>query len=451
MSIKSRFLKARILEYLEYDSTTFRWVLAEAATVAGTSLWPFDTGKAFSILSRIHRGGGSARATRRIQRLLAAEIASGRGGPASRLRRHFDLHIEASLGGGLANVLKSDPSKLFKYRVIVIKSPRDRERGVIVVDYSYIFPLFAALFDLTAIGQRYHIVLEPSWRGLCTADILCYSNFEFPVFVETIEPRDTAFLESLGANFVVVPTAANWWVDHRRIAAVPGVQKDLDVVMVAGWSGVKRHWRFFKILRDLRSRGHVLKVALVGYKQDKDIATIAEEASHFGVRDQVELHEDLPLEGVNQLLSRSRVHVLWSRKEGANRAIVEALFADVPVIAREGLGYGHPYPYINESTGRFATEQTLADAILEVIRQPQRYSPRAWALENMSPQRATSILDEAISRSCRQRGEPWTGGIAVKTVQLSTQQYWNPADAPSFDEDYAWLGSQVRPDHASFG
>ena len=444
MSVSTRLMKSVALEYLEYDSVPFRWALAQGSVLAGQALWARDVAKAFPILSRIHRSGGSKSATRRIEQILAAGIAKGRGGATSPLRTYFDQHIEGATRGHLADALVADPGKLFKYRVIVTRSPRDGERGVIVVDYSYIFPLFAALFDLPAIAERYHIVLEPSWRGLCTADILCYANYDFPVFVQTVEPRDTAFLNALDANFVTVPIAANWWVDHRVVAPVPGTEKDLDVVMVAGWSEVKRHWRFFKVLAGLKADGHRLKVALVGYPQDKKREAIEDEARHFGVRDQLELHEKLPIDQVNRLLTRAKVHVLWSRKEGANRALIEALFADVPVIARQGLGYGYAYPYVNERTGRFATEASLGRTILEVIGAPERFSPRAWALANMSCQQATGVLDGVIGRTCAARGEPWTGGMAIKTVQLSHQQYWDPADAARFEDDYAFLLEHVR-------
>ena len=282
------------------------------------------------------------------------------------------------------------------YRVLVLKSPGERERGVITVDYSYIFSLFAGLFDVEAIARDYYIVLEPSWRGLCTADILSYSRYDFPVFVETIEPRDIAFVNALRSNLTTVPVAANWWVDHRLVKPDPTVRRDIDVIMVAAWSAVKRHWRFFRVLADSKRRGHRLNVALVGYPMDRRRQDIEHEAQICGVRDQLQLHERLPLEEVGRLLARSRAHLLWSRKEGANRAIIEALFADVPIIVREGLGYGHAYPYVNSSTGVFANERTLGDRLLEIVHSSNTFHPREWALANMSCQRATEILEARI-------------------------------------------------------
>jgi hypothetical protein len=158
----------------------------------------------------------------------------------------------------------------------------------------------------------------------------------------------------------------------------------------------------------------------------------------------VTIHEKLSLEDVGGLLARSRVHVLWSRKEGANRAIVEALFADVPIVVRAGLSYGHAYPYVNGETGRFADEATLGDVLLEMLATPERFHPRAWAMANMSCQRATEILGATLRAHAAARGEPWTRDLVVKTVHLDSQRYWDPADKDRFASDYAFLKTQQR-------
>jgi len=59
-----------------------------------------------------------------------------------------------------------DPRRLIGSRVLVVKTARPGERGVLVVDYSYVFPLMAGLFDLAAIADRYTLVLEPSWAAV---------------------------------------------------------------------------------------------------------------------------------------------------------------------------------------------------------------------------------------------------------------------------------------------
>ncbi len=430
-----RLLRSAALEYLEYDATILQQVLSLGGVAAAAALWGAgQDDRAFTLASRIHRSGHSSLAARVVEQALRTR----------NLRDYFDAHIARSVRRPDAAQMVANPSMLFGYRALVTKRARDRERGVLVLDYSYIFPMFAALFDIEAIAKRYHIVLEPSWRGLCTADVLAYSRLDFPVMVQTIEPRDVAFVKALRSNLTTVPIAANWWIDHRLIQPVPAAERDIDVVVVASWSAVKRHWRLFHALARLRRRGHRLRVALVGYPSDKTRAEIEAEARYFGVDDQIEIHERVSLAEVGALYARSKVHVLWSRKEGANRAVIESLFADVPVVVRRGLSYGYHYPYINDQTGAFADEEELGDVLLDVIANRNRYRPREWAMANMTCQRATEILEQALREQSRLAGEPWTEGLAVKVSRLETQGYWNPDDGARFREDYAFLEAQVR-------
>jgi glycosyltransferase involved in cell wall biosynthesis len=225
---------------------------------------------------------------------------------------------------------------------------------------------------------------------------------------------------------------------------LPEKRRDIDVIMVAAWASIKRHWRFFRTLAVLRRRGHRLRVALVGYRYDKTIDDIRAQASYFGIGDQVELFERLSQREVSALLSRSKVHVLWSRRECANRAIVEAMLADVPVIVRSGLTFGFPYPYINDQTGRFVEERALGDAILEMLDHRDSYSPRQWVLEHMTCQKATAVVEAAVRAVAARAGEPWTAGLVLRTSSLDTQKYWDPADRDRFADDYRFLEACIR-------
>jgi glycosyltransferase involved in cell wall biosynthesis len=274
---------------------------------------------------------------------------------------------------------------------------------------------------------------------------LAYSRFDFPVLVQTIEPRDISFIDGLGTNLSTVPTAANWWIDYRVIKPASAGKRDIDVIVVAAWSAVKRHWRLFRALAQLRKRDRALRVALVGYPSDKTRSDLEEEARYFGIADQIEYHENIPLAEVARLYARSKVHVLWSRKEGANRAVIESLFADVPVIVRQGLSYGYHYPYINQQTGTFATEDDLAEVLVETIANRGQYRPREWVMANMTCQRATSILEDAVRTLAVRSGETWTEGLTAKTSRLETQGYWNVEDKTKFERDYAFIAEQLRP------
>ena len=404
---------------------------------------------AWKTATMIHRAGVSSAVDRRVEGALGEGMRAGSKAAAG-LDRYLDQVAEHTIAAFLATPGQS-PQRLVGTRLLVVKAHKPGEKGVLVADYNHVFPLLRRLFDVEAIAARYHIVLEPSWVGYCTPEILDASRIRPVPFVQTVEPRDRDFLLKLSPPLVpVFPVAANGWVDHRHVPALPREKRDIDVVMVAAWASYKRHAAFFKALSGLRSRGHRLKVALVGYPQDFTLADILAQAESFGVRDQLEPHESIPRDAVAAMLARSRVHVLWSRREGSGRAIIEAMFADVPVILRDGFNFGHQYAYINRHTGRFASEDTLGDAILQLIEDPQ-ISPRAWALEHLTCQHSTALLESVVRETAVASGEPWTEGLVPKVSALHQQEYWNPDDRNRFAQDYAFLISAIRPRPADTG
>jgi hypothetical protein len=145
------------------------------------------------------------------------------------------------------------------------------------------------------------------------------------------------------------------------------------------------------------------------------------------------------------LLNRTKVNLLWSRREGSNRAIIEGFAAGVPGILREGFNYGYRYPHINAATGAFASERELPDRLLEMVRFHERYDPRSWVMQTMTPQLATVAIDENIARYASRTGEKWTTGqLAVKVTSLHSMAYWDEAERPRFEADYVFLRSALR-------
>ena len=439
LRLKLRYLR----EYLSFDSRLF----LRASAVAGLALsWLLLMGgrryKAFLLLSAVHRGNWSKTADRIVERLFRNELSGNhRQGTRSRVLRHHISAIQPSPG---TDAFFHHPEKLIGKRLLVLKPPVEREKGIVLIDYSFTFPMVARFFDLERIADRYHIVIEPSWSGYCDLDVLCYAAYDFPVFVEAFEPRDAQVVRSVAANLIPVQTSTNWWVDHRIMRPLDGVPKDRDLVMIASWARFKRHARFFAALRRLQRRGHRLSVSLLGYGTPRQLADISREAEYYGVRDQVEFFEWLKPEEVNYQLNRAKVNVIWSRKEGVNRAIVEGMFAGVPCILREGFNYGYPYPYVNEHTGRFANEATLPEVVLDLLESHREYAPRDWVMSNMSCQRATEIVAATVRDEAVRRGEPWTTDPVVKVCYLNDMRYWDEADRNRFAPDYAFLKSTLR-------
>jgi glycosyltransferase involved in cell wall biosynthesis len=441
-SLGRKLLKARVSEYLFFDSLLFRMALAVGGTVAGLLLYLYgQTRRGFELLARLHRANYFRWAGRPAQRLTRSAAHHKAGHP---LLKVYEEYVERLAPTVATEKYFEVPDRIFMYFALVLKSARPGEKGVIVLEYNYILPTFARLFDVPRIAERYHLVLEPTWSGYCTLDVLTYSQYDFPVFVQAHEPRDAAFVDGLDANLVSVPTSTNWWVDHRLFRPLPGVKKDIDILMIAAWGRYKRHHRFFAGLRSLRRAGHRPHVVLLGYPINLSKDDILQEAQYYGVADQVEIQEYAPYARINEYLNRSKVNVVWSRREGVNRAIVEGMFAGVPCLVREGFNYGHKYSYINEHTGRYSTEHGLPEALLWMIENHQRFSPRDWVMANMSCQKATEILAERIRARALNDGEPWTEGLAVKTNELNGMLYWDPAERQRFEADYAYLATAVR-------
>jgi glycosyltransferase involved in cell wall biosynthesis len=435
---------AAVRELLSYD-------LGPAARPAARLLWtaarallalPSTAANAAGVrlMMRLHTAALSPVIDDKVTDWLSRGLRDQRG-RAQEIDDLFDQTIAEGVAAFKA-APNPEPDRLIGSRIFVVKSAHSGERGVLLIDYQYVFPLLAGLFDINRIVDRYDLVLEPSWAGACTPEILLFTRLSRPVYVQTIEPRDHRFLNALDSNLRVVPLAANWWLDPGP--EPPVGERDIDVVMVAAWADIKRHWRVFKALKKLRLSGHRLKVVLVGYKYDRTRQDIESLAAHFGLQDQVTTYERIPQPEVAALLARSKVHVLWSRRECANRAIIEAMLADVPVLVREGLTFGHRYPYINDQTGRFVAERDLADALLDMTRHRGSFSPREWVVRHMTCEQSTRVLESQLRREAIVRGEPWTTGLVVRSSALDTQRYLEPSDRETLNADYEFLRTTVR-------
>jgi glycosyltransferase involved in cell wall biosynthesis len=440
MTVWRQLARARLRELLQFDSTIAGFVTATIA-LAGAAVCSATGrhGRALALLTTAHRATMARLIRAPIERLLKQP-------PAPLVARRFNAAYDEYLQSITTSDPHRQPAKLLGTRVMVVKSPGPNERGVLVIDYTYTFPILARYFDLDRLCQRFYIVLEPSWVGFCTPEILVYSRLREPVFFETNEPVDIQFLSRVSKNFVHVQAQGNCWVDHRIFRPAEGVAKDVDVSMVSAWADYKRHAGVFAALARLRRQGTKLRTLLIGYAGDGTLTRddVARQARYFGVADQVELQENLATEEVTRQLSRSKVHVLWSRREGFNRAIIEAMLTGVPAILRAGHNYGQHYPYINPQTGSFADESTLPSVLLHMTEHHHHYDPRGWVMANMTPQIATARLNETVKQVALSRGESWSSDIVVRTVQLKRAPYWNPEDAARFAGDYAYLASLIR-------
>lgn len=395
---------------------------------------------AFELRAAIHRGGRSVKISSVIASEIRQDIRPSSPRPAP-LRRLLADHARTLRREPHSAKFFDDPSRLLGPTALVMKSPERNEPGVLNILYSYALPLFFRLFDIQRISKRYVIVLEPSWSGYCNADVLCYIGACAPVLVQAYEPRDHDFISALDSNLRPVAVSNNWWVDHRVFAPIPEIAKDVDIVMVAGWADFKRHHRFFDVVRRVKRRGRRLSVSLVGYPMQRTRDDIAKIAKYFGVLDQVDIFESISRAEVNRQLNRGKVNMVWSRKEGVNRAIIEGMFAGVPCLVRHGFNYGHSYDYINSSTGCYANDSNAPDVLVDIVDAAASFAPRNWVMANMTPQHATQRLSSALSRLSEAEGWAYGTDPVVKVNGLHGQDYWDESGWRTFAADYEFLAS----------
>lgn len=155
-------------------------------------------------------------------------------------------------------------------------------------------------------------------------------------------------------------------------------------------------------------------MALVGYEADWRGEHVEALMEHYGVADQCAVFQGVPQSEVARIVSRSRVFVLLSRREGGNRAIYEAMFCDTPVAVYDrhtGVNLDHVRPPVGERYG--AGE--LYDCVEEMLGAPARYAPRAWAERHTGCWNSTERLNRILRERALAAGHVWSADIAAKT------------------------------------
>lgn len=437
-------IKNKLIEIIKYDYQELKfplvWLMRIRAAILnaqGKHLQAFDT-----LASTFVTGwAGSFKPICNYAKELYSDSE-----PSKKLRKKIHQEfIEGVQPLAISQKFFDDPSLLYEDEFIVLKPYKEGEKGVLLLKYSYYFPLLPKFFNLNDVAKRYFIVLEPSWAGFFDKGILIYSELDDDVFVMTYEDRDKQFLEALNTNIKPVDIGPSWWVDHRMFKPVEGVERDIDVIMVAAWAAYKRHREFFIALAKLRKQGIKYNVVLAGY--GAELGYIQAQAEKIGVADQITYYTKIPPQEVAKLVNRSKVNVLWSRFEGNNRAIIEGMFCDTPCILRKGHNYGQHYDYINSKTGMFAAENELASALQHMVENYDKYSPREYVMNHRSCIKATEILSEAIKQTSLNMGLRWSEDLHVKVNALDGMTYFEDGEMEYFKDDYDYLTSCIKEEH----
>ena len=317
------------------------------------------------------------------------------------------------------------------------------EKGVIVLKYTESLWRFPAMFRIEALASRYAFVLEPSSWGYEDPRFFIYVGRDMDVVVQSPWRRDHEFITQLHSNLVSVRTGAGDWVDPKTFSSnKPPRDRRFDVVAVSAWSALKRHEDLFRVAAQLKAAGRELQIALIGYPLDWTQERVRQLARTYGIERQCTIYEQVPQSVVAEVVGDSRLYVLMSRREGANKALYEALWCDTPVAVYDS-HRGVNTDIVRDEVGTLYDAQGLAAAIGRVVDNPDRFAPRRWAEEHTGYVNSTAVLNVTLKRLAEARGLPWTEDIAEK-INAPEMIYAKPLDVERFGVEYESLREFLR-------
>jgi len=315
-----------------------------------------------------------------------------------------------------------------------------RERGVLFISFEKLWIKLVTCRNFDQLADRYTIVVAPSSSPHNLINYVFPGLFPTKVFTLISNPEDETVIPGISTNYVVVPLMASHWVNPELFQPVPRAERDIDLIMVAGFGKVKRHHALFTAVSKMP---RTFRILLVGQDQDaRTAASIHEEASWYGVADRFNVLSNQNYASVARALCRSKASVVLSRREGACVVVAEALFADTPVALLHGAHIGSRI-FINDATGRLLSEEDLAGQLTDFVAAAGRYQPRSWAEQNISCFHSTRRLNEILKQHMRASGQDWTQDIVPLT--------WCPDPRPALVDDQRRLESERRDFQERFG
>jgi len=315
-------------------------------------------------------------------------------------------------------------------RVFKIGEQSKGKKGVAIVKYSETFSKLFKDYDIPGMLNDYLLILEPSYSGYCNPEILQFMEYsEFPVIIQAAEEMDYNFIKRLGSNLMPINIGSSDWVDDRIFTDL-SLAKEYDCIMVAMWNDIKRHHVLMKAIRRIADPS--FKACLIGGPWGRVLGDLEEQAEFFGVKENIEFYERLKPEQVSVLLNKSKVNLLLTLKEGANKAIFEGFFANVPGIVLKN-NFGVNKKYLNDFTGMLIEESKLADTLLWFRDGYKKFNPRKWALENISSRASTAKIESTLLEISKSTGQSFDLPLALKVNRPECEYYENGIKLSPFD------------------
>jgi glycosyltransferase involved in cell wall biosynthesis len=294
---------------------------------------------------------------------------------------------------------------------LVLKAPGPNgERGVLYSSFEYNWVRLVRHYDARRFFREYYLVGASSWSP---GDVAAFGHISGlspdPVFVGVSNKRDIEGYRVAQGVIEPVPLMACDWVDPDFYVPKPHAERSIDILMVANWLRLKRHWMLFEALRRMPKQ---FRVVLVGRNAEgRTEETLRAEARAFGAPQQLEIYTNIPPDQVAELQCSARISVLFSQQEGSCVAPVESMFANTPVAMMKS-GVVGSMAHVNEHTGVLVSRAGLSRALMSLHERSGDMNPRKWAVDNISCHKSSARLNEILRAYAESVGHPWTQNIA---------------------------------------
>jgi len=324
---------------------------------------------------------------------------------------------------------------------LLLKNPGPGgEKGVIYSSFEFNWMKIVANHDARRLLNDYYLVGASSWSPSDHAVLanLCGLSDE-PVFIGISNLSDMRQYRMFAPWIEPLPIMACDWVDPALFKPVPHTERTIDILMVAHAAYWKRHRLLFMALKKMRRN---LNIVLIGRVGSRGKADILAEAHAFGVRQQLTFLHNLEIDEVARYQCNAKVSLSLSKREGSCVAVTEALFADTPVGMMADAHIGAK-SYINACTGKILRGSSMPSSLEEMLECSGEFSPRRWALENISAYSTSQRLNSMLREQALKAGRPWTTDI--------TPMCWRYVPSYIHTEDKARMAPGREVLHRDYG
>lgn len=323
-------------------------------------------------------------------------------------------------------------------RILILKLPiithSDMvEKGAIIIKFTETFSLIYDLLNVPLLMKYFRIIMEPSWVGYSLPEILAWTRFDQEkVIVLAPYQDDYEFLTAIDTNLIPMTLGPADWVDPSKFFKIRNEEKYYDAIYLANYNPVKRVERYIQAVSRITRVRPGFRAALVlashGYAK-REILAILDRVKKYS---KLSVFYDLDQTEINKLFNRSKVNILVSLREGANKGLAEGLFAGVPALLIKESAGGN-YMHINDQTGRVVPDAELEDTLLWFCDNYKDFTPDSWAMSHISPMVSSKLLSEKLKEIELSEGRQWTSELMPK-VNRPELTYLHP--------EHKWLLSK---------